>query len=793
MERFAKIKAVRSKILNFDSVCRCCGMVNDERCLILEQNDDDVPLKEKISDMIGIAVHRTDQMPQNICIVCMDKIADFYEFRLMALNTEEQTRETLGLPLKPAVPIKKEIYKNPFDRLSDEDNLLIEEVKINPKVRPGPASRKKKALPMPVALAPVAKKSKKDVSCTICVNLHYSYLSDLTDHQVKHHLPSISRYACGSCRETFETLSEQKTHDAWHSKEKILYKCFVCLHTFVKPKDYTKHMTNYNCPEREKQEVLITDIKCFQCRKKFITQSLFEWHGCFLKNKGNCSKCGKYYPKKKPLFIHYVLCNGKFVAPVDPNDVLTIKIEKAEAAKKSKTKTVPMRAVKSTNIIKKELDLEEDDEYLNYEEDIMHDDYDDSYQGASDRSGASTPANVLEPQIELKEKVPPLRIKLEKMSTGYGDKVQDGPSKEIAIDPKIIRNIKKEKTLVVKTAITQQQKNLWQLKIKQEKGASAAATSVLNPMALNKNKPTINHTEQKVYKIPQGLAMKIKREKMDSGYGDKSNGNEEERDEADAEDEEFLNPDIVQIKKEKFDPGYGDKTVLNPVENKPKNMRINPLAYMREKRMADANQSSIDEQVSSPEASSSSTSQPLLIISHVTSIPDEIIESQEDQESENMDTSSPLIETSNAESIEDAANNVQSKSKSVIKPTIQIKREMNNEDIRMDTSYEEESSLSLPGDSLMEGTSMVQIPNEFNKGADEESQDMEAIEEPKHTALQSTLKDLPIMQIENQFNVPAVESDDLVNAVLNGFGNEFNQPVNDNDAELTLEELLNFD
>lgn len=48
MERFAKIKAVRSKILNFDSVCRCCGMVNDERCLILEQNDDDVPLKEKI-------------------------------------------------------------------------------------------------------------------------------------------------------------------------------------------------------------------------------------------------------------------------------------------------------------------------------------------------------------------------------------------------------------------------------------------------------------------------------------------------------------------------------------------------------------------------------------------------------------------------------------------------------------------------------------------------------------------------------------------------------------------------
>lgn len=551
-------------------------------------------------------------------------------------------------------------------------------------------------------------------------------------------------------------------------------------------------MTNYNCPEREKPEVLITDIKCFQCRKKFITQSLFEWHGCFLKNKGNCSKCGKYYAKKKPLFIHYVLCEGKFVAPVDPNDILTIKIEKAEAAKKSKTKTVPMRVVKSTNIIKKELDLEEDDEYLNYEEDIMHDDYDDSNQGASDRSGASSPANVLEPQIELQEKVPPLRIKLEKMSTGYGDKAQDGPS-TTAIDPKIIRNIKKEKTLLVKTALTQQQKNLWQLKIKQEKGATTA-TTVLNPMALNKNKPTINHTQQKVYKVPQGLAMKIKREKMDSGYGDTSNGCVEERDEADAEDEEFLNPDIVQIKKEKFDSGYGDKTVLKPADNEPKKMRINPMAFMREKRLADASQSSIEDR-NSPEASSSSSSQPPLIISHVTSIPNEIIESQGEPEPENMNT--PMSEIMNSQSNEDTADKKQSKSKSIVKPTIQIKREMNNEDIRMDTADQGESNSSLPGDLLIEGTSMVQIPNEFNIGADEESQDstvnMEVIEKSNQTDLLPTLEDLPIMQIENQSNVPAVESDNLENAVLNGLSDESNQPVNVNDAVLTFDELLNFD
>ena len=130
--------------------------------------------------MIGIAVHRKDQMPQNICIVCMDKIADFYEFRLMVLNTEHQTRDTLGLSMKPAPPIKTENIRNPYDRFSEDDNLLIE-VNNTPKIKAGPASKKKKAVPIPVALAPAAKKSKKEISCTVCVDTHYSYLSDLTE------------------------------------------------------------------------------------------------------------------------------------------------------------------------------------------------------------------------------------------------------------------------------------------------------------------------------------------------------------------------------------------------------------------------------------------------------------------------------------------------------------------------------------------------------------------------------------------------------------------------------------
>lgn len=40
-----------------------------------------------------IKVEATDKMPQRLCIVCLDKINDFFEFRLMAQNTEKTTRE----------------------------------------------------------------------------------------------------------------------------------------------------------------------------------------------------------------------------------------------------------------------------------------------------------------------------------------------------------------------------------------------------------------------------------------------------------------------------------------------------------------------------------------------------------------------------------------------------------------------------------------------------------------------------------------------------------------------------
>lgn len=115
MERFAKIKNVGTRRkLDVQGICRCCGLQLEEKFSILDQFcDDEVNFQEKVRTLTGkmisalfnrlfyshpniisgINAIRNDKMPPFMCEPCMDKINDFYEFRLMAQNTEKQTRE----------------------------------------------------------------------------------------------------------------------------------------------------------------------------------------------------------------------------------------------------------------------------------------------------------------------------------------------------------------------------------------------------------------------------------------------------------------------------------------------------------------------------------------------------------------------------------------------------------------------------------------------------------------------------------------------------------------------------
>lgn len=97
--------------------------------------------------------------------------------------------EALGLLAAPKIPVPKFIPNTtPMVSLVDlkysaENSLLIERAlaRAGKKIEDIPSTSKKRTNIVPPAPQPPAKKSKKGVSCRICVGSHFAYQSDLNE------------------------------------------------------------------------------------------------------------------------------------------------------------------------------------------------------------------------------------------------------------------------------------------------------------------------------------------------------------------------------------------------------------------------------------------------------------------------------------------------------------------------------------------------------------------------------------------------------------------------------------
>uniref|UniRef100_A0A182IJ68 Ubiquitin-like domain-containing protein n=1 Tax=Anopheles atroparvus TaxID=41427 RepID=A0A182IJ68_ANOAO len=321
MERFA-INILHQKIQN---ICRLCGVDNPVKVPIVEDDDiiclddDEVTLVKKIEECVGIKVYKTDQMPQQICSLCIDKVNDFYEYRLMCAATNVQTRTILNLPLvePTSILIKTEPMPEPAP-----PEVTPAPPESKPGVKRGSKTRSRKndnADTGDLHVGSSEKRIKTEYACQYC-NEAYDASSDLERHLVVKHTPLIRKYGCGTCAELFDTATEYKDHNLWHKLTRTAYHCYRCNRKFLKSNTLNKHLEIHACVRnvRKSTSNLVPDMQCKLCTKTFKTQNLYEWHSCFLRAKANCPKCGKYFMKKNLLIRHYMLyCTGS-LAPMEP-------------------------------------------------------------------------------------------------------------------------------------------------------------------------------------------------------------------------------------------------------------------------------------------------------------------------------------------------------------------------------------------------------------------------------------------------------------------------------------------
>lgn len=487
MERFA-INILHKRI---HKICRLCGVdqphkipiIDGIETIIVGDEDEEASLAKKIEECVGIQVFKDDKMPQNICSLCVDKINDFYEYRLMCAATNLQTRTILNLNLVeptrkllnfgdlpqlepsvkeeekkdvkkvvevatsssssispsagikkgkkkrgppspspspgpttriktvvdvkdepvPAVPVKALTKKERLKQLQqqrekdekkqkekdekkqkdekrkkdddkkdrkedkpkkeklEEKSVEIVEQKHTRSKRKEPSPAKEGSEKVELSVPP-PKKIKFEHPCSYCSD-EFKTQVELDGHLGFKHVPVVRKFGCGSCRETFETILESKDHNLWHQLTRTLYTCFKCKRKYDKNMALVKHMSLNACGRvaRGRPPTLLPDIQCRLCNKKFKTQNLYEWHACFLKPKGNCPKCGKYFVKKQILTRHYMMfCTGT-LPPPEP--VIVPKAEPIDPAEKpssgSSATANPERRTRRAAVVEPDLPKEE--------------------------------------------------------------------------------------------------------------------------------------------------------------------------------------------------------------------------------------------------------------------------------------------------------------------------------------------------------------------------------------------------------------------------------------------------
>ncbi|XP_052899033.1 uncharacterized protein LOC128305564 [Anopheles moucheti] len=347
--------------------CRLCGVDNPDKIPILGAEDiiasDEPPLAKKIELCIGIKVTLTDKMPQLICSLCVDKMNDFYEYRMMCETTDLEIRKILHLPMvQPATSLPKaEPVDSAVITLDDED------VDEKPKVKRGPKTRNRKkqleaddapgnseeADVKPALDEPSEKRSKYDFPCEYC-NESFIQSSELERHRVVKHTPLVHKFGCGSCMEYFDTATEYKDHNLWHKLTRTAFGCFRCGKKFAYINTLNKHVSLNACIRMSQvsyEVALVPDMQCRLCQKTFKTRNLYEWHGCFIRARSSCPKCGRNFLKKNLLMRHFILyCNGTLplldpiIVPKDEPDAASVNGQPSSGGTEVRRRGRPSRA-----------------------------------------------------------------------------------------------------------------------------------------------------------------------------------------------------------------------------------------------------------------------------------------------------------------------------------------------------------------------------------------------------------------------------------------------------------------
>ncbi|KAG7202771.1 hypothetical protein KM043_009939 [Ampulex compressa] len=270
------------------SLCRLCAGQAIDPVYIYSDLGESIKLAHKINTCLSIKVKKTDPLPKQLCLTCVEKISWCDEFDNQCIKAEETLLEMLKRKLSfditnseheqdvKSCPLCLDGHMNVFDNAihdpkdlemydsdivldSSDEEKILNEFKVDTE-----ADRQS------IMLYCLGNRQKY-LKCGACMNLYHTK-EMLDSHKCKPNVQNTSKpYKCHVCNATFTFEERLKFHMQFHKGAKVLY-CEICKITFGKELKLFYHYKRYHCKD--------TAVSCLQCGKLFENQEMLRTHIC---------------------------------------------------------------------------------------------------------------------------------------------------------------------------------------------------------------------------------------------------------------------------------------------------------------------------------------------------------------------------------------------------------------------------------------------------------------------------------------------------------------------------------
>ncbi|XP_043272501.1 zinc finger protein 2 homolog [Venturia canescens] len=272
-------------------LCRLCAGQAINPVYIYSEFGESMKLAHKMNTCLSVKIRKTDDLPKQLCHVCVEKINWCDAFDEQCIKAEE-TLETIlreekersgNTEIAPmdiqcdevSCPLCVEGHmrtSNELKNLQSElyDSDIVLESSDEEKMLGNLDTERFKSRDNIDALGSFGN-TQQYLKCGACMNLYHTKES-LDVHKCKPNVQLTSRpWKCFICEATFPFEERLNFHLQFHNGAKELY-CEICKIPFVKELKAFYHYKRYHCEDKS--------VSCLQCGKLFVTQQELKIHVC---------------------------------------------------------------------------------------------------------------------------------------------------------------------------------------------------------------------------------------------------------------------------------------------------------------------------------------------------------------------------------------------------------------------------------------------------------------------------------------------------------------------------------